>query len=74
MQVKLFSPEETNGSLWYRFKMSSWGRLQEALPLEQLANCLPRPKNNCGRKEYFDNSGKFALMFLKHELGPPWNG
>jgi len=69
MQVKLFSPEETNGLLWYKFKMSSWGKLRESLPLERLGNCLPRSKNKCGRKEYFDNSGKFALMFLKHELG-----
>jgi len=69
MQVKLFSPEETNGILWYKFKMSSWGKMWDALPLEQLGSCLPRSKNNCGRKEYFDNSGKFALMFLKHELG-----
>jgi len=69
MQFTLFSPEETNGTLWYKFKISSWGRMREALPLEQLGNCLPRPRHNCGRKEYFDNSGKFALMFLKHELG-----
>lgn len=69
MQSTIFSPEETNGTLWYRFKMSSWGKLWASLPLEQLGKCLPRPKHNCGRKEYFDNSGKFALMFLKHELG-----
>lgn len=49
--------------------MSRRGRLWSALPLEQLGNCLPRQQHNCGRKEYFDNSGKFALMFLKHELG-----
>jgi len=69
MQVKLFSPEETNGIIWYKFKMSSWGRLRDSLPLTQLSSCLPQAKNPCGRKEYFDNSGKFALMFLKHELG-----
>lgn len=69
MQYKLFSAEQTNGSIWYKFKMSSWGRLREVLPLEQLGSCLPQPKNTCGRKEYFDNSGKFALMFLKHEMG-----
>jgi len=69
MQSTIFSLEETNGILWYRFKMSGWGKLRESLPLEQLGNCLPRSKNKCGRKEYFDNSGKFALMFLKHELG-----
>ena len=69
MQFTIFSQEETHGIQWYRFKMSSWGKLHETLPLEQLSDCLPRPNNNCGRREYFDNSGKFALMFLKHELG-----
>ena len=68
MQKTIFSPEETNGALWYKFKKSNWGRLHDALPLEQLSSCLPAPKNTCGRKEYFDNAGKFALMFLKHEL------
>lgn len=69
MQRTTFSPEEANDPLWYKSKNSRWGRLHDALPLEQLSSCLPTPKNTCGRKGYFDNAGKFALMFLKHELG-----
>jgi hypothetical protein len=49
--------------------MSRWGKLRDVLPLEQLGACLPTAKRACGRKEYFDNPGKIALMFLKHELG-----
>lgn len=53
MQVKLFSAEQTNGSLWYKFKMSDWGKIQEALPLEQLGKCLPRPKTQLRSERIF---------------------
>lgn len=67
--MKLFSGQQTKESLLHKFKMSSWGKLYEVLPWEELSQCLPPPKNNRGRKPYFDNKGKLALMFLKHKLG-----
>ncbi|MEM9830371.1 MAG: transposase [Bacteroidota bacterium] len=58
---------EANSSEWYSFKKSRWGRLYDTLPWDALEACLPEVKR--GPAPYFGRRGKFALMFLKHELG-----
>ena len=59
--------KETNDALWYSFKNSRWWGLWNSFPWDALQACLPEV--NHGPAPYFDRKGKFALMFLKHELG-----
>jgi hypothetical protein len=67
MQKNLFSEEEANQALWYKFKNSRWSRLYATIPWDELEACLPAI--NRGPSPYFDRKGKFALLLLKHELG-----
>lgn len=68
MQYSLFSAECGYGFEWYKFKKSTWGKLQETLPLAELSALLP-PLSALGNTPYFDNYGMVALLFLKHQLG-----
>ena len=67
MQKSKEYSQETNQAEWYSFQNSRWGRLHKTLPWDALEACLPEVIH--GPSPYFDRKGKFALMFLKHELG-----
>ena len=67
MQKSKEYSQEANQAEWYSFKNSRWARLYETIPWDALEACLPEV--NHGLAPYFGRKGKFALMFLKHELG-----
>lgn len=67
MQKSRDFSQEANQQEWYCFKNSRWGRLYDTIPWDELETCLPAISR--GPTPYFDRKGKFALMFLKHELG-----
>ncbi len=68
MQRKLFPLEAGLDIRYLRFQKTLLGQLHSILPIKELAEKLPSPKNN-GSKPWFDNEAKIALQFLKSYEG-----
>lgn len=66
MQQTLFNTNPYLSIRASQFATKPLGELRSALPIKELAALLPKPKK-VGAKGWFDNEGKIALQFLKHQ-------
>ena len=67
MQQTLFQPKDYHHPKLYLFKQTKLGRIHDAIPWEELEDCLPvQDTSKPGPKPWFSNKGMFGLMFLKH--------
>ncbi len=66
--IRLFKEEDILVVRTIIFRESELGRIHQTIPWQQLSDLLPAPKSSygSGAKAWFDNAGKFAVMFLKH--------
>ncbi len=53
---------------WQQFLLTDLGKLYKTIPFEQLADLLPKKKNNIGAPSFLPKEGFFGLMFLKSYL------
>ncbi len=69
MQFEIFKPEEAQPLKYYKFKKTELGKVHSCIPWEELEKLFPSSHKNVGRKSWFNNKGKLALMFLKSYSG-----
>ncbi|NME67814.1 hypothetical protein [Flammeovirga aprica] len=69
MQFEIFKSEQAQPLKYYKFKNSELGKIHSCIPWEELEQLLPSISKKAGRKSWFNNRGKLALMFLKSYSG-----
>ncbi|MFN8258687.1 MAG: transposase [Bacteroidales bacterium] len=64
--LSLFSKDSLLSNRYLMFLETPLGKLYQSIPFEELANLLPKKETKVGAPSWFEPSGFFGLMFLKH--------
>ena len=64
--LSLFSKDALLSNRYLMFLESPLGKLFQSIPFDELADILPKKRTKVGAPSWFEPSGFFGLMFLKH--------